>query len=122
MAACGGKLDAGWDEPKGMLPVDDRNPIVLCNDGYYDNWQGEYAMLLSSTGGPPLAGIVVNDSGPWPELDDNIAGWRQMEYGLAHQYLCEVTRQVGCILRFSYDAEEAPRFVRCQSANDERRQ
>jgi hypothetical protein len=78
MAACGGKLDAGWDEPKGMLPVDDRNPIVLCNDGYYDNWQGEYAMLLSSTGGPRLAGIVISDSWPWPELDENMAGWRQM--------------------------------------------
>ena len=78
MAACGGNLDAGWDEPKGMLPVDNRNPTVLCNDGYYDNWQGEYAMLLSSTGGPPLVGIVVNDSGPWPELNDNMAGWRQM--------------------------------------------
>ncbi len=78
MAACGGKLDAGWDEPKGVLPVDDRNPIVLCNDGYYDNWQGEYAMLLSSTTGPPLAGIVINDSGPWPELDDNLTGWQEM--------------------------------------------
>jgi hypothetical protein len=78
MAACGGRLDAGWDEPKGMLPVDDRNPIVLCNDGPHDNWQGEYAMLLSSTGGPRLAGIVINDSWPWPDLDDNMAGWRQM--------------------------------------------
>jgi len=78
MVACGGKLDAGWDEPKGMLPVDDRNPIVLCNDNYYDNWQGEYAMLLSSTGGPRLAGIVINDSWAWPELDENMAGWRQM--------------------------------------------
>jgi len=78
LTACGGKLDAGWDEPKGMLPVDDRNPLVLCNDNYYDNWQGEYAILLSSTGGPRLAGIVINDSWPWPELDENMAGWRQM--------------------------------------------
>ena len=78
LTACGGRLDAGWDAPKGMLPVDYRNPIVLCNDGYYDNWQGEYAMLLSSTGGPSLEGIVINDSWPWPELEENMAGWREM--------------------------------------------
>jgi hypothetical protein len=78
MAACGGRLDAGWDEPKGLLPVDDRNPILLCNDGPNDNWQGEYAMLVASTGGPPLAGIIINDSSPWPNLDENMAGWEQM--------------------------------------------
>ncbi len=61
-----------------MLPVDDRNPMVLCNDGSRDNWQGEYAMLLSSAGGPSLAGIVINDSWPWPELDENMAGWREL--------------------------------------------
>lgn len=78
VAACGGKLDAGWDEPEGQLPVDDRNPIVICNDGFYDNWQGEYAMLLSNAGGPLLAGIIINDSWPWPKLEDNLAGWREM--------------------------------------------
>ena len=78
MAACGGRLDAGWDEPEGLLPVDDRNPILICNDGYYDNWQGEYAMLLSNAGGPRLAGIIINDSWPWPDLEENMAGWRQM--------------------------------------------
>ena len=77
-AACGGTLDAGYDVPRGLLPVDSRNPIVLCNDGPYDNWQGEYAMLFASTGGPSLAGIVVSDSLPWPNLDDNMAGWRRM--------------------------------------------
>lgn len=51
LAACGSTLDAGWDEPKGQLPVDDRNSIVICNDGPDDNWQGEYAMLLGSSTG-----------------------------------------------------------------------
>lgn len=79
-AACSGTLDAGWDEPRGQLPilVDQRNPIVLCNDGPYDNWQGEYAMLFASGGGPPLAGIAINTSPAGTNLDDNMAGWRQM--------------------------------------------
>jgi hypothetical protein len=73
MVACGGTLDAGWDEPKGQLPVDDRNSTVICNDGPADNWQGEYAMLLASTTGPSLAGIVVNTGGIWEDLDENLA-------------------------------------------------
>jgi hypothetical protein len=71
-------LDAGADEPKGKLPVDDRNPVVLCNDGPSDNWQGEYAMLLASTGGLRLTGIVVASSRFWPSLDDNMSGWTSM--------------------------------------------
>ena len=78
MVACGGTLDAGSDVPRGVLPVNARNPIVLCNDGPNDNWQGEYAMLFASMGGPPLAGIVINDSPPWPNLTDNVSGWREM--------------------------------------------
>jgi len=78
MAACGGNLNAGADEPGGVLPVDERNPIVLCNDGYSDNWQGEYAMLFASTGGIQLAGIIINDGWPWTDLNDNITGWRQL--------------------------------------------
>lgn len=66
------------EEPRDELPVTEHNPVVLCNDGYVDNWQGEYAVLLANTGGPPLAGIIINDSWPWPELEDNIAGWEQM--------------------------------------------
>ncbi len=77
-AACGGTLDAGSDVPRGVLPVDERNPIVLCNDGFSDNWQGEYAMLFASTGSLTLAGIVINDGWPWTDLNDNITGWRQM--------------------------------------------
>jgi hypothetical protein len=78
LAACSGTLDAGWDEPKGKLPVDDRNPIVICNDGPSDNWQGEYAALLASTGGIHLAGLIVNSSRFWPSLDDNMSGWTNM--------------------------------------------
>ena len=77
-SACGGTLDAGADEPRGPLPVDDRNPIVILNDGADDNWQGEYAALLANTGGPPLAGIVIDDSWNWPDLDENLAGWQQL--------------------------------------------
>ena len=71
-------LDAGSTQPHGKLPVDERNPIILNNDGAYDNWQGEYAMLLANGGGPPLAGIIVNSSGAWPMLDTNVAGWRDL--------------------------------------------
>jgi hypothetical protein len=76
--ACGGTLDAGGDEPKGQLPVDDRNAVVICNDGPEDNWQGEYAMLLASTEHLSLAGIVVSIGGVWQDLDENLAGWQQM--------------------------------------------
>lgn len=78
MVACGGTLDAGWDEPRGALQVDDRNPIVLCNDGYSDNWEGEYALLFASTGSISLVGLVINDGWPWTNLDENITGWQQM--------------------------------------------
>jgi len=77
-AGCGGKLDAGWDKPKGLLPVDDRNPIILCNDGSSDNWAGEYAMLFAGTGGLSLTGIVINDGWPWTDLNENMTGWQQM--------------------------------------------
>jgi hypothetical protein len=78
LGACGGTLDAGWDEPRGQLPIDNRNPVVLWNDGSRDNWQGEYAMLLASTGEVKLAGIVIGESWPWTDLEENIAGWQQM--------------------------------------------
>lgn len=75
---CGtGALDAGSDAPHGILPVDERNPYVIVNDGYIDNWQGEYALLFANSGST-LAGIVVTTSSPWPNLDANLAGWRAM--------------------------------------------
>jgi hypothetical protein len=76
-AACGGTLDAGSDV-YGLLPVDKRNPIILTNDSFRENWQGEYAILLANTGGPALVGIIVNSSPPWPDIDANLLGWKQM--------------------------------------------
>jgi len=73
---CTETRDLGSTVPHGFLPVDERNPMVLVNDGAYDNWQGEYAVLLANDGGPTLAGIIVNTSSPWPDMDANIAGWR----------------------------------------------
>jgi hypothetical protein len=78
MSACSGALDAGSDLPHGLLPVDERNPIVISNDDAFDNWQGEYAVLLAASGGPTIAGIVVNDSTLWPDLVTNAAGWRDL--------------------------------------------
>jgi len=79
VAACSGSLDAGYDKPRGLLPVDARNPIVLCNDGAYDNWSGEYAALFASSGALSLAGIVISTgSNDATNLDVNMTGWRQM--------------------------------------------
>jgi hypothetical protein len=77
VAGCGGSLEAGWDDT-GLLPVDGRNPVVLCNDGATDNWQGEYAMLMASKGTLSLAGIVISTSPVWSKINDNIAGWQTM--------------------------------------------
>ena len=70
--------DLGSTVPHGQLPVDERNPIVLMNDNAFDNWQGEYAILFANGGGPSLVAIIVNTSGPWPDINANIAGWRAM--------------------------------------------
>ncbi|HET9929108.1 MAG TPA: hypothetical protein VFQ35_00405 [Polyangiaceae bacterium] len=78
LTACGETLDAGSSRPHGSLPVDERNPIILTNDNVGENWQGEYALLLANGGGPKLAGIVVNTSGPWPDIEANVEGWRAL--------------------------------------------
>ncbi len=75
---CAETLDAGHDRPDGLLPVDERNPLVLINDGAYDNWFGEYAVLLAGSGGPPLAGIVVNSNSAWPDMQTNVQGYRDL--------------------------------------------
>jgi hypothetical protein len=78
-AACGGgMLDAGRDHPHGKLPVDERNPVILANDGWSDNWAGEYAVLLANNGGPPLAGIIACGSKYWPDASANAAGWTRL--------------------------------------------
>jgi hypothetical protein len=76
--SCTETRDLGSSASHGRLPVDERNPVLLANDGADDNWQGEYAVLLANSGGPKLAGIVVNTSAPWPDIDANIDGWRRM--------------------------------------------
>jgi len=79
LTACGAaSLDAGSDHPHGPLPVDERNPLIVNNDGARDNWQGEWAILLASSGHLQLAGIVVDASADYPSLEDNVAAWRQM--------------------------------------------
>lgn len=60
------------------MPVDERNPVIIANDSVTDNWTGEYAMLLANSGGPPLAGIIVNPSPYWPNLATNVAGWNDL--------------------------------------------
>ena len=76
-SGCGGTLDAGHDEPHGPLLVDERNPVIIENDTASDNWMGEYAVLLSNTGGPRIAGIVICASNYWPDLDANVMGWTE---------------------------------------------
>lgn len=78
VAGCIQTLDAGYDLPKGPLPVDQRNPLVLVNDGAYDNWFGEYAVLLANGGGSPLAGIIVNETSNWPDIQKNVNGYRNL--------------------------------------------
>ena len=76
MTSCSQSRNLGSSSPHGLLPVDERSPILLMNDGVFDNWQGEYAILLASSGGPKLAGIVVDTSPNLPKIETNIEGWR----------------------------------------------
>lgn len=88
--ACGsGTLDAGSDRLHGPLPVDERNPVILSNDGARDNWSGELALVLSSLGKIDLEGIIVNAGTPYPVLTDNVQAWSEMlqaakDSGMSH--------------------------------------
>lgn len=75
LIGCSGERNLGSSSPHGLLPVDERNPILLMNDGLEDNWQGEYAILLASSGGPKLAAIVVGTSPNYPEIGKNMIAW-----------------------------------------------
>src|SRR6187551_1744403 len=75
LIGCSGERNLGSSSPHGLLPVDERNPILLMNDGVEDNWQGEYAILLASSGGPKLAGIVVGTSPNSTVVKDNLKAW-----------------------------------------------
>jgi hypothetical protein len=78
VVACGGQLDAGYDEPHGLLPIDERSPIVVVNDGALDNWQVEYAALLASARQIRLVGIVVNSNAEYPSLETNVKNFREL--------------------------------------------
>lgn len=74
--SCDRNLNAGKDVPHGPLVVDERNPVIVSNDGWSDNWSGEYSVLLANTDGPPLLGIIVSASRYWDDLTANTNGWR----------------------------------------------
>jgi hypothetical protein len=75
---CTETFDAGHTRSHGLLPVDERNPIVLINDSCSDNWQGEYAVLLANSGGPKLAGIIVGKGANASDPEANITQWRKL--------------------------------------------
>jgi hypothetical protein len=78
LGACGTRtLDAGSDVPHGLLPVDERNPIILSNDGT-GNWYGLYSVLFANAGGPRLGGIAINASSYATNLGDNLAAWQAL--------------------------------------------
>ncbi len=77
-SACTQTFDVGHNRPHGLLPVDQRNPIILLNDGAYDNWSGEYAIMLANGGGSPLAAIIVNETSDWPGIQTNVGGYRDL--------------------------------------------
>jgi hypothetical protein len=74
-SSCLQALDAGDNTSNTKLPVDHRNPVILLNDSWQDNWSPEYAALFANHGGPPLAGIIVTASQYWPDMDANMGGW-----------------------------------------------
>lgn len=78
LLGCGGRLDAGYDTPHGQLPVDERSAMVVLNDGARDNWQAEYALVLAATQRLRLVGIVVDATDIYPDLTENVAGFRRM--------------------------------------------
>jgi len=95
--SCSQTYDAGETRPHGLLPVDERNPIILTNDSVTDNWQGEYAILLANSGGPELAGIVVNANAPWPDLQTNVDGWRNLVAAARQSGLSSVPNPIASI-------------------------
>jgi hypothetical protein len=74
VGGCTSTLDAGY----GLLPIDQRNPVILLNDGAYDNWSGEYAVLMANGGGAPLAAIIVDEDSDWPDIQTNLGGYQDL--------------------------------------------
>jgi hypothetical protein len=77
-AACGGTLDAGANRHAEQLPFAPDSPVILVNDNVYDNWHGEYSLLLARAGGHRIAGIVVGTGSSWVDLDANLEGWDEL--------------------------------------------
>jgi len=75
---CGGSLDAGRNVPHGMLPVDARNPVIIDNDTWENDWSGEHALLLANTGGNRIVGIIASASPYWTDANFNATGWGKM--------------------------------------------
>ena len=90
LGACGNvELDAGSDQPHGVLPIDERNPIILTNDGARDNWDGEYALSFAGRGEIDLLGIIVTATSYYPDIESNVQDWRDMvkaarDSGISH--------------------------------------
>ena len=57
--SCAETLDAGHNAPAAGRRA---QPGILLQDDWSADWLGEYAVLLANSGGPPLAGIIVNTS------------------------------------------------------------
>lgn len=94
---CTESRNLGTSSPHGLLPVDERNPILLINDGVFDNWQGEYAILLASSGGPRLTDIVVGTSPNLPKVETNIEGWRSLVNAAHASGLSDIPEPVASI-------------------------
>ena len=60
------------------FPSTRANPVILYQDDWSGDWLGEYAVLLAKNGGPPLAGIIINASKTWGDLDINTSGWNDL--------------------------------------------
>lgn len=87
-------MDAGRDGPHGLLPVDERNPVILDNDNLDDNYQGVYALLFGNAGSPPLAGIVINDSGYVTDTNKSITDWKALVSAARQSGLLSGTRSI----------------------------
>jgi hypothetical protein len=101
LGGCTETLDAGFNR-RGPLPVDQTNPVILYQDDWSGDWLGEYAVLLASHGGPPLADIIINASKTWGDLGINTSGWKDLvkaarDSGL--QNVPEVTSSAGAALK-----------------------
>jgi hypothetical protein len=94
---CSETYDAGSRSPRGLLPVDERNPMVLVNDSESENWQGEYAVLLAHGGGPRLVAIIVGTNPNSPAIVDNVAPWRKMVQYARDSGLSQVPDPIGSI-------------------------